>query len=195
MLARFANILSWLVSTFAPSQLTRLLPKCGQEDLFSQPSSNATRCISIGRPGGLEWLRIITLRPVVATLGYNLRDHTPFSNQITNTIPTGGVVLNNKAFSVNYADCCIRWGLYESAKRFVERRPIVPGFDVAGTIERVGSSSSTSSFQVGAKVFGVTLFGVYSSRVLVPAIQLSKILESMSMEQAASLPTVALTAL
>ena len=38
---------------------------------------------------------------------------------------------NLQAFSINYADVCIRWGLYESALRFVGW-PIVPGFDLAG---------------------------------------------------------------
>ena len=36
-----------------------------------------------------------------------------------------------QAFSINYADICIRWGLYESALRFVGW-PIIPGFDLAG---------------------------------------------------------------
>ena len=41
------------------------------------------------------------------------------------------VVIRNKAFSINYADICIRWGLYESALRYVGW-PIIPGFDLAG---------------------------------------------------------------
>ena len=196
LLAMWANVLSWLVSTFAPSQLPRLLPKCDQEDTTAQPSSNGTKCISIGRPGGLEQLRIITLRPGVATLGYNLTDHNPppFSRplQEDKDIPLNCVVLRNEAFSVNYADCCIRWGLYESAKRFVGW-PIVPGFDVAGTVERVPPGSCP--WKVGDKVFGVTLFGAYSSRVVIPAIQLRKIPDGLSIAQAASIPAATMTAL
>ena len=40
-------------------------------------------------------------------------------------LPEDCVVVKNVAFSVNYADCTIRWGLYESAKKFVGY-PIVP---------------------------------------------------------------------
>jgi NADPH:quinone reductase-like Zn-dependent oxidoreductase len=49
---------------------------------------------------------------------------------------------------VNYADVTIRWGLYESALRFVGW-PIVPGFDVSGTVEHAGR---TSGFQRGDQV-------------------------------------------
>jgi hypothetical protein len=45
-----------------------------------------------------------------------------------------------KAFSVNYADITIRWGLYESALRFVGW-PITPGFDVSGVVEQAGADS------------------------------------------------------
>ena len=51
-----------------------------------------------------------------------------------------------KYFSVNYADCTIRWGLYESAKRFVGW-PIVPGFDVSGVIEAKGKD--VTEFRIG----------------------------------------------
>ena len=191
-----ANVLSWLVSTFAPSLLPELLPTCDQEDTHPKESSDATRCISIGRPGGLEQLRLVTLKEGIATIGYNLKQHNqpPFSKvlQSNKDIPHDCVVIKNEAFSVNYADCCIRWGLYESALRFVGW-PIVPGFDVAGTIEQVPPTGST--WKVGDKVFGVTLFGAYSSRVLLPTVQLRKIPESLSFAQAAALPTVALTAL
>lgn len=61
------------------------------------------------------------------------------------------------------------------------------------------SSSSTSldrlPFQVGDRVFGCSLFGAYSTRVLVPALQLRQMPSSLTMDEAASLPAVALTAL
>ena len=59
-------------------------------------------------------------------------------------------------------------GLYESALRFVGW-PIVPGFDVAGVVEEAGEESG---FQAGDKVFGCTLFGAYSTRILIPGRQL-----------------------
>lgn len=200
--AMWMNVLSWLVSTFCPWLLPQLLPSCDQEDISGNAPTNATQCISIGRPGGLEQLRLISLKPGIATIGYNLKKQhnvPPFSLPLKSSqdIPNDCVALQNKAFSVNYADCCIRWGLYESALKFVGW-PIVPGFDIAGVIEQVPpttSSSSSQQWKEGDRVFGVTLFGAYSSRVLVPSVQLRKIPSSLSFAQAAALPAVSLTAL
>lgn len=101
------------------------------------------------------------------------------------------VVVRNQAFSINYADICVRWGLYESALKFVGW-PIVPGFDIAGTCEAAGSDSG---FKEGDRVFGCSLFGSYASRVVAPRQQLMRIPSGMSFEDAAALPAVAATAL
>jgi len=197
--AMAANILSWIVSTFCPHLQGRLLPSCPAEADGSSVSHNHdgnTRCVSIGRPGGLEQLRVVTLRKGVATVGYNVTHFcpppfTPALSPSSTIIPADCVVIRNEAFSVNYADCTIRWGLYESAKKFVGW-PIVPGFDVAGVVEAVGSESK---FKVGDQVFGVTMFGAYSSRVIIPDVQLRPIPKGLSTSQAAALPCVSLTAL
>jgi NADPH:quinone reductase-like Zn-dependent oxidoreductase len=225
--AMMANIVSWVVKMLFPRLLPKLLPSVEQEEheeddtttsvQQSTTKSELTRCISIGRPGGMEQLRLIRLKEGIMTVGYNLRHvcDPPFTMAIAprsgQHIPAHCVVLQNEYFSVNYADCTIRWGLYESAKRFVGW-PIVPGFDVAGTIEAVPSCHSSSQqeegqeegqgrkkkesmFQEGDRVFGCTLFGAYSSRILVPMKQLRKIPPGISMEQAAGIPAVSLTAL
>jgi NADPH:quinone reductase-like Zn-dependent oxidoreductase len=75
-----------------------------------------------------------------------------------------------EAFSINYADICIRWGLYESALRYVGF-PIVPGFDFSGQVRWAGKKSG---FAEGDKVFGFSLFGAYSDVVLVPNWQIHK---------------------
>jgi NADPH:quinone reductase-like Zn-dependent oxidoreductase len=67
------------------------------------------------------------------------------------------IVVETKAFGVNYADCCVRWGVYESAKKFIGW-PITPGFEFSGYVKKVGAS--VQKFQVGDKVFGITLFNV-----------------------------------
>jgi len=115
-------------------------PALTKEHDSCESSNNCTKCVSIARPGGMEQLRLLTLQEDVCTIGYNVRHlcPAPYTPKITNeNLPSDCVVLNNKYFSVNYADCTIRWGLYESAKRFVGW-PIVPGFDVAGIVEKVG---------------------------------------------------------
>jgi len=207
LVAVFGNIVSWLVIQFFPSLLPYLLPKIEEEDTSENPSSNQTRCIAIGRPGGKEQLRLITLKPGYATCGYNVicgdDNSGPFVNvSDEDNLPPNTVVVRIHAFSINYADCCIRWGLYESANTFVGW-PIVPGFDIAGTVERVSSnndqnsssSSSSSNFQVGDRVYGATFFGAYSTRVLVPQLQLRKIPQILSFSQAAAIPAVSITAL
>ena len=202
LLAMLANILSWIVTKTLPSFLPNLLPTCDEEEtstnICEEEMNQRTKCVSIGRPGGLEQLRVVILKKGIATVGYNVTHFckSPFTPSIRedfSDVPNDCVILRNKNFSVNYADCAIRWGLYESANRFVGW-PIVPGFDVAGIIEHVDESNN-DGFKKGDKVFGVTLFGSYSNRILIPKIQLRKIPNDLSFSQAASLPTVSLTAL
>src|SRR5687767_7678641 len=101
------------------------------------------------------------------------------------------VVVTSEAIGVNYADCVIRMGLYASAKEFVGW-PITPGFEFAGTVTAVGEG--VSEFAPGAKVFGVTLFGGYSTHVVVPKRQLFLLPSRLEPAQAAGFPTVFLTA-
>jgi NADPH:quinone reductase-like Zn-dependent oxidoreductase len=129
------------------------------------------RKVVIPRPGGYERL---TLEPLV--------------------IPTpkaGEVVVATEAIGVNYADCVIRMGLYASAKEFVGW-PITPGFEFAGTVTAVGEG--VTEFAPGAKVFGVTLFGGYSTHVVVPRHQLYPLPSRLEPMQAAGFPAVFLTA-
>lgn len=195
VVAVFSNILSWFVNRFFPSYLPRLLPPIEEEDLSSSPASSQTKCIAIGRPGGKEQLRLITLKPGYATCGYNIENPSPFFKVDQGDLPPDTVVVRVHSFSINYADCCIRWGLYESANKFVGW-PIVPGFDISGVVEKVSSSNSgTNQLKVGDQVYGATFFGAYSTRVLVPTSQLRRVPKGLSLSQAASLPAVSLTAL
>ena len=216
LIAAFANIVSWLVATFIPSLLPYLLPTSPEEELLSTSSSTLqTKCISIGRPGGMEQLRIVTLKPGICTIGYNVRHvSTPPYTPSNFILPYDCVVVKNEAFSVNYADCTIRWGLYESAKKFVGW-PIVPGFDIAGTVERISDDDddddddptknekdhnsrrhTSSRLVVGDRVFGCSLFGAYSNHIVIPTIQLRKIPNFIdSFATAAAFPAVSLTAL
>lgn len=192
IVAVFANILSWLVHSFAPQYLSLLLPKIAEEDTGGSSSPTQTKCVAIGRPGGKEQLRVITLKPGYATCGYNVDNPTPFID-ISGSLPRKSAVVKIHCFSINYADCCIRWGLYESANKFVGW-PIVPGFDIAGIIEQV-SDDDDSGLKVGDQVYGATFFGAYSTRVLVPTNQIRKVPKGLTLAQAASLPAVSLTAL
>jgi synaptic vesicle membrane protein VAT-1 len=94
----------------------------------------------------------------------------------------GEVLVDVKATGVNYADIIIRWGLYESAKKFVGW-PITPGFEFAGVVRGTGE-----------KVVGVKLFNSYASQVVVKPEFLFPLPEKMSIEEGAAFPAVMLTA-
>ncbi len=103
----------------------------------------------------------------------------------------GEVRVRTSACGVNYADCVVRMGLYESAKKYVGW-PITPGFEFAGTVEALGDG--VEGFTVGERVFGVTRFGGYATYVVAPAHQLFRIPDGWTDAQAAAFPAVYLTA-
>lgn len=101
------------------------------------------------------------------------------------------VVVATKAVGVNYADCLVRWGVYESAKKFVGW-PITPGFEFSGKVLSVGPLVKNVS--VGDSVVGITRFNAYSTHVTAPAHQIYKMPAELNFEQAAGFPAVYLTA-
>jgi NADPH:quinone reductase-like Zn-dependent oxidoreductase len=101
------------------------------------------------------------------------------------------VVVDVKAAGINYADIIIRWGLYESAKKFVGW-PITPGFEYSGIVKSIGPD--VKHYKVGDKVFGVSLFNAYASEVCVAEHQLYFIPNGMTFEEAAGFPAVFMTA-
>lgn len=141
--------------------------------------------ISIEKAGGYDNLLFKELDGKSFTKGANFdfKEHAPN--------PDESVVVETYASGINYADIIIRWGLYSSAKEFVGW-PITPGFEFSGRVVEVGTN--VSKFKVGDGVFGVTLFGGYSTRIQVPENQIRLIPENMTTSQAAGFPTVALTA-
>ena len=66
------------------------------------------------------------------------------------------------ATGINYADVCVRWGIYASAKEYVGW-PICPGFEFSGVIIKKGEAAS--QFEIGDAVFGVNRFFSYASHV------------------------------
>jgi synaptic vesicle membrane protein VAT-1 len=191
ILALIYNILSWLLDIF-PFFKRRHIP----------PSSKNV-CVVINGPGGLDQLQFVDIpKGAFATIGYNLKNlRAPFARADSDDVnkilsdesfydPTF-VLVRTSFFSVNYADVTIRWGLYESALRYIGW-PIVPGFDFSGKVVWAGSKSG---YVIGDTVFGFTLFGAYSSQILVPAHQIRLIPKGIGLAAAAGLPAVAGTAL
>lgn len=128
------------------------------------------RKVSVQRAGGVERLEIVDAPDPVAA--------------------SGEVVVQNAAVGVNYADCIVRMGLYESATKYVGW-PITPGFEFAGRVVARGPDVGVA---VGERVFGVTRFGGYASHVCVPEHQVFALPRSMTEIEGASFPTVFLTA-
>lgn len=104
---------------------------------------------------------------------------------------SGEVVVDIYATGINYADCAVRWGVYESAKTYVGW-PITPGFEFSGVVKSVGIN--VQSFKVGDKVLGLSRFGAYATQIAVPEHQVFKKPEHFTFEQAAGFPAVHMTA-
>lgn len=103
----------------------------------------------------------------------------------------GEILIRTEAAGVNYADCVVRWGFYESARQYVGF-PITPGFEYAGEVAAVGSG--VEDLPVGSKVFGVARFGAYATQLVVPRNQVFPLPEAFEAPQAAGFPAVFLTA-
>jgi NADPH:quinone reductase-like Zn-dependent oxidoreductase len=129
------------------------------------------RAVRISRPGGYDRLELVELA--------------------SPSCGTGELAIDVRAAGINYADAVIRMGLYKSAKDYVGW-PITPGFEVAGVVSEVGAG--VSGFEVGQRVFGVTRFGGYATRVVVPHDQVVPTPAALTDVQAATFPTVHLTA-
>lgn len=99
------------------------------------------------------------------------------------------VLVDVHCVGVNYADCSVRMGLYQSAKEKVGW-PITPGFEFSGVVK----ASRSKRFRQGDSVFGVTFFNGYASQVCVPEHQLFAFGKELTYEQAAGFPAVFLTA-
>jgi NADPH:quinone reductase-like Zn-dependent oxidoreductase len=103
----------------------------------------------------------------------------------------GQVLIDVRAIGVNYADAIVRMGLYASAKEYVGW-PITPGFEVAGVVAAVGAG--VTDLPIGTEVFAVTRFGGYATQVAIDRTQVFRRPASATIEQAAALPAVYMTA-
>jgi synaptic vesicle membrane protein VAT-1 len=129
------------------------------------------RAVRIDRPGSWKELKVV-------------------ETEEPKTLP-GQVKVDVAASGVNFADVLVRMGVYRSAQEYVGW-PIVPGFEVAGTVREVGPGANR--FSPGDRVFGVTRFSGYASVVVVPEEQLRRLPDAWTQTEGATFPTVFLTA-
>ena len=107
----------------------------------------------------------------------------------------GGVLVQIGATSINPIDWKMREGFLECI--FEYEFPIVPGWDVAGTVAALGEG--VEGFAVGDRVFAYTRRapikdGTYCELITLPVAMLALIPDSLSFEEAAAVPLCALTA-
>ncbi|MDZ7694867.1 MAG: alcohol dehydrogenase catalytic domain-containing protein [Balneolaceae bacterium] len=93
-----------------------------------------------------------------------------------------------KAAGINFADILARKGTYPDAPP----KPCVMGYEVAGTVEEVGSGVPAE--WKGKPVLAMTRFKGQSEKVVVKEFQVFEKPESLTFEQAAALPVNYLTA-
>ncbi|WSQ10683.1 NADP-dependent oxidoreductase [Streptomyces sp. NBC_01231] len=102
----------------------------------------------------------------------------------------GEVLIRVRASGVNPIDWKLRTGAL--AAMMPVELPLVPGGDVAGVVEEIGTG--VSGLTVGDEVFGSIGSGGYAEVALAPAGQLARKPEAVSWEVAAALPVAANTA-
>src|SRR5258705_890679 len=95
----------------------------------------------------------------------------------------GQALVRVRATGVNFADVMARLGLYPDAPP----RPCVAGYEVAGTVERLGPGAD-GALASGQRVIALTRFGGYAEPVAGPAAPLCPIPPRLTFEEGAASP-------
>lgn len=100
----------------------------------------------------------------------------------------GEVLIKTEGFGLNFADVMARKGMYKEAPAL----PGLIGYDVCGTVERVGSS--VTNLAEGDRVTALTRFGGYAEYALTDARAVAKIPANINVAEATALTTQYCTA-
>ena len=113
------------------------------------------------------------------------------------SIKNNEVLVAVKAISLNPADVKPKYVDEMLNSMYGEKRPVILGWDIAGTITQVGTD--VTNLKVGDKVFGMVNFpgvgNAYAEFVAAPENHLAIMPETISFEEAAATTLAALTAL
>jgi NADPH2:quinone reductase len=101
---------------------------------------------------------------------------------------TGEVLIKVEAFGLNFADVMARNGMYKDAPPM----PCVLGYDVAGTIEKIGEG--VTHLKAGDRVTAMTRFGGYAEYAITDARATAIIPETIDAATATALTTQYCTA-
>lgn len=101
--------------------------------------------------------------------------------EVSDPVPgPGEVLIRVKACSVNFPDTLIIQGKYQFRPPF----PFSPGSDMAGVVEELGEG--VKGFKPGDEVVGITTYGGFAEKALIPADACFPKPPGMSMEHAAA---------
>lgn len=110
---------------------------------------------------------------------------------------TGQVLVRVRAAAVNPTDTYVRNGDRAHAQARQSPPPYVPGMDVAGVLEAIGSETGTD-LSVGDRVMGVVVpsghHGAYAEKVVLPVGSVARAPAGTSHAEASTLPMNGLTA-
>ena len=98
----------------------------------------------------------------------------------------GQVLIRDEAAGVNVIEIYFRKGVYKAAL------PLIPGSEAAGTVEELGPG--VTGFVAGDAVVSTSMIGSYAEYALVPAAQLIRIPDGLTMECAAAAMLQGMTA-
>jgi len=99
------------------------------------------------------------------------------------------VLVSVTATALNRADLLQRMGLYPDPRRL---QPEIPGLEFAGTV--VDRGARATMWQVGDRVMGIEAGGAYAEKICTHERQLMAVPAALSLEEAAAIPEVFLTA-
>jgi putative PIG3 family NAD(P)H quinone oxidoreductase len=106
--------------------------------------------------------------------------------------PTPGpdeVLIQVAATALNRADLLQRMGLYPDPRRV---QPEIPGLEFAGTV--IARGVRATMWQIGDRVMGIDAGGAYAEKICTHERQLLAVPVALSLEHAAAIPEVFLTA-
>lgn len=124
---------------------------------------------------------------------YGSKDNVVLADVATPEIGTNDILVKIKAASVNPVDYRTRNGEFRQLIHY--KMPLILGFDFAGIVEEVGSS--VTKFKPGDEVYGLReqeRNGSFAEFIAIHENSLALKPKNLSMEEAASVPLVGLTA-
>lgn len=107
---------------------------------------------------------------------------------VPDPVPGGGeVLIDVERIGINFIDTYVRRGMYP------RRLPLIPGYEVAGTVTETGAGVTDISIGDRVAMAGLSM-GSYVEKMVIPEWQAVRVPEGVSMEDAAAVLEQGMTA-